>query len=206
IPRIRTARRWRRSRRSIGVTPTRICVAARSSAWSSCMVSRRDRIRTPSRAARSTTERTARPTAPTFRYSRTARFTCAAMPVRQCSARLRHGRAFNRERTMDMGIKGRKAIVCAASKGLGKGCAMALAGEGVDLVINARTKSELDATAEEIRKKHGVKVTAVAVDVTTEEGRKQVLAACPEPDIIVNNAGGPPPGNFRDWNRDDWIK
>jgi 3-oxoacyl-[acyl-carrier protein] reductase len=89
---------------------------------------------------------------------------------------------------------------------LGKGCAMALAGEGVDLVINARTKSELEATAEEIRKKFGVKVTAVAVDVTTEDGRKQVLAACPEPDIIVNNAGGPPPGNFRNWNRDDWIK
>jgi len=107
---------------------------------------------------------------------------------------------------MDMGIKGRKAIVCAASKGLGKGCAMALAGEGVELVINARTKAELDATAEEIRKKHGVKVTAIAVDVTTEEGRKQVLAACPEPDIIVNNAGGPPPGDFRDWTRDHWIK
>src|SRR4249919_3268799 len=107
---------------------------------------------------------------------------------------------------MDMGIKGRKAIVCAASKGLGKGCAMALAQEGVDLVINARTKSELEATAEEIRKKHGVKVTPVAVDVTTDAGRKQVLAACPEPDIIVNNAGGPPPGDFRDWTRDDWIK
>jgi 3-oxoacyl-[acyl-carrier protein] reductase len=107
---------------------------------------------------------------------------------------------------MDMGIKGRKAIVCAASKGLGKGCAMALAGEGVDLVINARTKAELDATAEEIRKKHGVKVTPIAVDVTTEEGRKQVLAACPEPDIIVNNAGGPPPGDFRDWTREHWIK
>jgi 3-oxoacyl-[acyl-carrier protein] reductase len=107
---------------------------------------------------------------------------------------------------MDMGIRGRKAIVCAASKGLGKGCAMALAEEGVDLVINARTKSELEATAEEIRKKTGVKVTPIAVDVTTEAGRKQVLAACPEPDIIVNNAGGPPPGDFRDWNRDDWIK
>jgi 3-oxoacyl-[acyl-carrier protein] reductase len=107
---------------------------------------------------------------------------------------------------MDMGIKGRKAIVCAASKGLGKGCAMALAGEGVELVINARTKADLDATAEEIRKKHGVKVTAIAVDVTTEEGRKQVLAACPEPDIIVNNAGGPPPGDFRDWTREHWIK
>jgi 3-oxoacyl-[acyl-carrier protein] reductase len=107
---------------------------------------------------------------------------------------------------MDMGIKGRKAIVCAASKGLGKGCAMALAGEGVELVINARTKSELEATAEEIRKKHGVKVTPIAVDVTTDEGRKQVLAACPEPDIIVNNAGGPPPGDFRDWTREHWIK
>jgi 3-oxoacyl-[acyl-carrier protein] reductase len=107
---------------------------------------------------------------------------------------------------MDMGIKGRKAIVCAASKGLGRGCAMALAQEGVDLVINARTKAELEATAEEIRKKTGVKVTAVAVDVTTDAGRKQVLAACPEPDIIVNNAGGPPPGDFRDWQRDDWIK
>ena len=107
---------------------------------------------------------------------------------------------------MDMGIKGRKAIVCAASKGLGKGCAMALATEGVDLVINARTKAELEATAEEIRKKTGVKVTPIAVDVTTDAGRKQVLAACPEPDIIVNNAGGPPPGDFRDWGRDDWIK
>jgi 3-oxoacyl-[acyl-carrier protein] reductase len=107
---------------------------------------------------------------------------------------------------MDMGIKGRKAIVCAASKGLGRGCAEALAGEGVDLVINARTKAELEATAEAIRKKYGVKVTPVAVDVTTEAGRKQVLAACPEPDIVVNNAGGPPPGNFRDWDRDAWIK
>ncbi|MBS0221975.1 MAG: SDR family oxidoreductase [Proteobacteria bacterium] len=107
---------------------------------------------------------------------------------------------------MDMGIKGRKAIVCAASKGLGKGCAMALAQEGVDLVINARTKSELEVTAEEIRKKTGVKVTAIATDVTSEAGRMQVLAACPEPDIVVNNAGGPPPGDFRDWSRDDWIK
>jgi 3-oxoacyl-[acyl-carrier protein] reductase len=107
---------------------------------------------------------------------------------------------------MDMGIKGRKAIVCAASKGLGKGCAMALAHEGVDLVINARTKAELEATAEEIRKKTGVKVTPIAVDVTTDAGRKQVLAACPEPDIIINNAGGPPPGDFRDWDRDAWIK
>src|ERR1044072_6571066 len=107
---------------------------------------------------------------------------------------------------MDMGIKGRKAIVCAASKGLGKGCAMALAEEGVDLVIVARTKAQLEATAEEIRKKHGVKGTPIAVDISTDAGREQVLAACPVPDIIINNAGAPPPGDFRDWDRDAWIK
>ena len=107
---------------------------------------------------------------------------------------------------MDLGIKGRKAVVCAARKGLGKGCAMHLAREGVDLVINARTATELEATAAEIRKETGVKVTAVAIDITTPEGRAAVLAACPEPDILINNAGGPPPGDFRDWTRDDWIK
>ena len=107
---------------------------------------------------------------------------------------------------MDLGIKGRKAIVCAASKGLGNGCAMHLAREGVDLVINARTASELEATAEEIRKATGVKVTAVAIDITTPEGRAAVLKACPEPDIVINNAGGPPPGDFREWTRDHWIK
>ncbi|MBV9836326.1 MAG: SDR family oxidoreductase [Alphaproteobacteria bacterium] len=107
---------------------------------------------------------------------------------------------------MDLGIKGRKAIVCAASKGLGKGCAMHLAREGVDLVINARTASELEATAEEIRNATGVKVTTVAIDVTTPEGRAAVLKACPEPDIVINNAGGPPPGDFREWTRDHWIK
>lgn len=107
---------------------------------------------------------------------------------------------------MDLGLKGKKAIVCASSKGLGKGCAMALAQEGVDLVINSRTADVLEATAEEIRQATGVKVTPVACDVTTEEGRAALLAACPEPDILVNNAGGPPPGDFRDWNRDDWIK
>ena len=107
---------------------------------------------------------------------------------------------------MDMGIAGRKAIVCAASKGLGKGCAMALAREGVELTINARTKEVLEATADEIRRETGAKVTTVAGDVTTEEGRNALLAACQEPDILVNNAGGPPPGDFRDWSRDDWIK
>lgn len=107
---------------------------------------------------------------------------------------------------MDLGLKGKKAIVCASSKGLGKGCAMALAQEGVDLVINSRSADVLEATAEEIRKATGVTVTPVACDATTEEGRAEVLAACPNPDILVNNAGGPPPGDFRDWDRDDWIK
>jgi 3-oxoacyl-[acyl-carrier protein] reductase len=107
---------------------------------------------------------------------------------------------------MDLGIKGRTAIVCAASKGLGKGVATALAQEGVNLFITARTKADLEATAEEIRKATGVKVTAVAGDITSEEGRKQVLAACPNPDILVTNAGGPPPGDFKDFTLDDWRK
>ena len=106
---------------------------------------------------------------------------------------------------MDLGIEGKKAIVCAASKGLGKGCAMSLAREGVELVINARTAETLEATAEEIRDATGVKVTAVPCDITTGDGQAQVLAACPEPDILINNAGGPPPGDFRDWDRDAWI-
>ncbi len=106
---------------------------------------------------------------------------------------------------MDLGIRGRKAIVCASSKGLGKACAEALAEAGVDLVINARNAGELDKVAAAIRSAHKVKVTAVAVDVTTPAGRQQVLAACPEPDIVVNNAGGPPPGDFRQWSRDQWI-
>ena len=100
---------------------------------------------------------------------------------------------------MELGIKGRTAIVCAASKGLGKGCAMALAKEGVNVVISARGAEALNATAEEIRKASGAKVTAIACDVTTEEGRKQILAACPNPDILINNAGGPPPGDFKDF-------
>jgi 3-oxoacyl-[acyl-carrier protein] reductase len=107
---------------------------------------------------------------------------------------------------MDLGIKGKNALVCAASKGLGKGCALALAREGVNLVITARGKEALEATAEEIRKATGVKVTAVAGDITTAEGRAQALAACPNADILVNNAGGPPPGDFRNWSREDWLK
>jgi 3-oxoacyl-[acyl-carrier protein] reductase len=107
---------------------------------------------------------------------------------------------------MDMGIKGKTALVCAASKGLGKGCALALGREGVSLVITARGKEALEATAEEIRKSTGTKVVAVAGDITTPEGRAAALAACPSPDILVNNAGGPPPGDFRSWSREDWIK
>jgi 3-oxoacyl-[acyl-carrier protein] reductase len=107
---------------------------------------------------------------------------------------------------MDLGIRGRTAIVCAASKGLGKGCAVALAREGVSLVISARGREALEATAEEIRKACGVKVATVAGDVTTEEGRKALLAACPAPDILINNAGGPPPGDFKSFSLDDWRK
>ncbi len=107
---------------------------------------------------------------------------------------------------MDFGLKGKTALVCAASKGLGKGCALALAGEGVNLTILARGKEALEATADEIRKAYGVKVTTVATDITTAEGRAAALKACPAPDILVNNAGGPPPGDFREWDRDIWIK
>ena len=107
---------------------------------------------------------------------------------------------------MDLGIAGRKAIVCAASKGLGKGCARALAGEGVELVINARTSETLEATAREIAEETGVTVTPIAADIASEDGRAAVLAACPEPDILVTNCGGPPAGDFRDWGRDDWLK
>ena len=105
---------------------------------------------------------------------------------------------------MDYGLKGRKAIVCAASQGLGRACALALAGEGVDLVINARNAETLHATADEIRRATGVKVDAIAADITTPAGRAAVLAACPAPDILVNNAGGPPIGDFRDWDEATW--
>jgi 3-oxoacyl-[acyl-carrier protein] reductase len=107
---------------------------------------------------------------------------------------------------MDLGLQGKKAIVCAASKGLGRACAISLAREGVDLIITARTAADLEKTAEEIRQLTGVKVTPVAGDITTEEGRAAALAACPQPDILINNNGGPPRGDFRDWGREDWIK
>ena len=108
---------------------------------------------------------------------------------------------------MDLGIAGKWALVCAASKGLGKGCATALVREGVNVVITARGAETLEATAAELRKLPGAgQVIAVAGDIATLENRKAALAACPQVDILVNNAGGPPPGDFRDWNRDDWIQ
>lgn len=107
---------------------------------------------------------------------------------------------------MDLGLVGKKALVCAASQGLGKACAMSLAREGVALTITARTRDTLEATADEIRRETGAEVVTVVGDITTEAGRATALAACPTPDILVNNAGGPPPGDFRDWNREVWIK
>ncbi|MDH4150037.1 MAG: SDR family oxidoreductase [Betaproteobacteria bacterium] len=107
---------------------------------------------------------------------------------------------------MDLGIKGKNALVCGASKGLGRACALSLAREGVNVTIIARGHEALEQTAAEIRAATGVTVNAVIADITTAEGRAAALAACPPPDILVNNAGGPPPGDFREWTRDDWIK
>jgi 3-oxoacyl-[acyl-carrier protein] reductase len=107
---------------------------------------------------------------------------------------------------MDLGIRGRKAIVCAASLGLGKACAMSLAREGAELTIAARGLERLEVAAAEIRQATGARVAAVQADVASEAGRAALLAVCPDPDILVNNAGGPPPGDFRAWTRDDWLK
>ncbi len=107
---------------------------------------------------------------------------------------------------MDLGLRGRKAIVCAASRGLGKACALSLAREGVDLVVTARSVQDLETATEDIRRETGVNVIPVAGDIATEAGRAAALAACPAPDILVNNAGGPPHGDFRDWDRADWIR
>ncbi|UWP94281.1 SDR family oxidoreductase [Aliiroseovarius crassostreae] len=106
---------------------------------------------------------------------------------------------------MDLGISGKKALVCASSKGLGFGCAQALAREGVDVVMNARSSEVLEAAAEALRVETGVTITTVAADVTTEEGRAAVLEAAGAVDILVTNAGGPPPGMWQDWGREDFI-
>src|SRR5438067_1880885 len=107
---------------------------------------------------------------------------------------------------MDLGIAGRKALVCAASKGLGRGCAEALAQAGVDVTILARTRNDVEKAAAEIEALSGRRVAWLACDITTTEGRAQALAACRDPDILVNNAGGPPPGDFRNFDRDAWIR
>jgi 3-oxoacyl-[acyl-carrier protein] reductase len=107
---------------------------------------------------------------------------------------------------LDLRIRDRKAIVCAASKGLGRACAMSLGRAGVELTITARTAETLEQTAEEIRRETGAKVTPVPGDISTEAGRAAALAACASPDILVNNCGGPPAGDFREWSLEDWQK
>ena len=106
---------------------------------------------------------------------------------------------------MDLGIAGRRAIVCASSRGLGFACADSLGREGVDLWINGRDADALDTAAADLADRHGVQVTAVAGDIGDEATRAELLERCPEPDIVVNNNGGPDPGRFQDWDRDAWI-
>ncbi len=107
---------------------------------------------------------------------------------------------------MDFGITAKRALVCAASKGLGRGCAEALAEAGAFVTIVARSRDTLERAAHDIQAAAGVPVAYAVADVTTADGRAAALHACPEPDILVNNSGGPPPGNFRDWQRDDWLR
>jgi 3-oxoacyl-[acyl-carrier protein] reductase len=107
---------------------------------------------------------------------------------------------------MDLGIKGKKALVCASSKGLGLGCAEALAAAGVNLVMNARGQEALEAAAARLRETYGVEIVTVAADVATPEGQAAVIEAAQGADILVNNAGGPPPGMWTDWDREDFIK
>ena len=107
---------------------------------------------------------------------------------------------------MDLGIRGKRALVCASSKGLGRGCAAALAAEGVDLILNARGAEALETTAQELRDQYGVTVDTMAADITSEEGRAKVLDAAGDVDILVTNAGGPPPGMWHDWGREDFVK
>jgi 3-oxoacyl-[acyl-carrier protein] reductase len=108
--------------------------------------------------------------------------------------------------SMDLGIRGRTAIVCASSQGLGKGCARALAEAGVSVTINGRNQELLEATAREIREATGASVTAVLADISTREGQTALLKACPEPDILVNNNGGPPYRDFRELDREAMLR
>lgn len=105
---------------------------------------------------------------------------------------------------MDLGLSGRKAIVCASSRGLGQACAYALAREGADVVINGRSEENLGLAVDHIRSVARGSVTAVRADINTAEGRAELIAACPDADILVNNNDGPPPGNFQNWEEADW--
>ena len=105
---------------------------------------------------------------------------------------------------MELGLEGKKAIVCASSRGLGRGCAFALAKEGVSLVVNGVDADRIARTANEIAQQTGVAVTPVAANLDDPKGRAALLDACPDPDILINNNGGPPPGNFREWGLDEW--
>lgn len=107
---------------------------------------------------------------------------------------------------MDLGIEGRRALVTASSRGLGKACALALAGEGVEVTINGRDEAVLEEAAAEIRRETRARVTAVAADINTQAGRGALLAACPDPDILVNNNWGPPPGRWEDFEYEDWLR
>jgi 3-oxoacyl-[acyl-carrier protein] reductase len=106
---------------------------------------------------------------------------------------------------MDLGIAGRRALVCASSRGLGRACARALAAEGASVFVNGRDAARLEATAQALRRETGATITPVVADLGTEEGRERLLAACPDPDILVNNNGGPPPGRFEDWDHARWL-
>lgn len=106
---------------------------------------------------------------------------------------------------MDLGIRGKNALVCGASRGLGKACALALAREGVNITIVARNRDGLENTSGEIEQLTGAVVVAVVADLTTKDGRAAAISACPQPDILVNNSQGPSPGNFREWSREDWL-
>ena len=106
---------------------------------------------------------------------------------------------------MDLGIRGKSALVCGASRGLGKACALALAREGVDVTIIARNRDMLESAGAEIGRLTGVRVVTVAADITTNNGRAAAITACPKPDILINNSQGPLPGDFREWSRDDWL-
>src|SRR6266498_4265455 len=107
---------------------------------------------------------------------------------------------------MDLGISGRKAIVCASSRGLGRGCALALAQAGCEVIVNGRDGKALEATAAELRQATGAKVTAVMADVATPQGQAALLAACPQPDILVNNNAGPPFRDFRELTRQHMVE